>query len=116
MTQSHKKQLGIIAAVVAVAIGVVTVGSSYATGSLWDMQSAEISIDEAAAIAIAHLNTESSNLEEMGIEKEGQSFTYEAEFEIGNQEISVEIDPHTGEILEVEYEPLEEDDDQEDEE
>ena len=47
---------------------------------------------------------------------EGESFTYEAEFEIGDQEISVEIDPHTGEILEVEYESLEEDDELDDEE
>ena len=116
MTQSHKQQIGIIAAVVAVAIGVVTIGSSYATGSLWDMQSAEISMDEAASIAIAHLNTEASNLDEIGMEREGQSFTYEAEFEIGDQEVSVEIDPHTGEILEVEYEPLEEDDELDDEE
>ena len=116
MTKSHKQQFGIVAAIVALAIGVVTVGSSYATGSLWDYQSAEISMDEAAAIAIAHLNTESSNLDEIGIEKEGESFTYEAEFEVGDQEISVEIDPHTGEILEVEYEPLEVDDELDDEE
>jgi len=116
MTQKSQKQIGIVAAIVALAIGVVTVGSSYATGSLWDIQSAEISIDEAAAIAIAHLNTESSNLDEIGMEREGESFTYEAEFEIGDQEVSVEIDPHTGEILEVEYEPLEEELDDEEEE
>jgi len=108
MTQkSQKQQIGIAAAIVVLAIGVVTVGSSYATGSLWDIQSAEISIDEAAAIAITHLNTDSSNLEEVGMEKEGESFTYEVEFEIDGQEVSVEIDPHTGEILEVESEPLE---------
>lgn len=116
MTKSHKQQFGIITAIVALAIGVATIGSSYATGSLWEYQSAEISIDEAAAIAIAHLKTESSNLDEMGIEKEGESFTYEAEFEIGDQEVSVKIDPHTGEILEVEYELLEEDDELDDEE
>ena len=116
MTKSHKQQFGIITAIVALAIGVATIGSSYATGSLWEYQSAEISIDEAAAIAIAHLKTESSNLDEMGIEKEGESFTYEAEFEIGDQEVSVKIDPHTGEILEVEYELLEENDELDDEE
>ena len=116
MTKSYKQQFGIITAIVALAIGVATIGSSYATGSLWEYQSAEISIDEAAAIAIAHLKTESSNLDEMGIEKEGESFTYEAEFEIGDQEVSVKIDPHTGEILEVEYELLEEDDELDDEE
>ena len=112
-TKSQKQQIGIVAAIVALAIGVVTVGSSYATGSFWDIQSAEISIDEAAAIAITHLNTKSSNLVEMGIEKEGESFTYEMEFEIGNEEVSVEIDPQTGEVLEVEYEPLEQEEDDE---
>jgi len=107
MTQSHKKQLGIVAAIAVLAVGVITVGSSYATGSFWDIQSAEISVDEAAAIAITHLNTDSSNLEEIGMKREGESFTYEVEFEIDGQEVSVEIDPHTGEILEVESEPLE---------
>lgn len=116
MTKSHKQQFGIATAIVALAIGVVTVGSSYSTGTLWDYQSAEISMDEAAAIAITHLNTESTNLVEIGIEKEGESFTYDAEFEIGGQEVSVEIDPHSGEILEVEYEPLEVDDELNDEE
>ncbi len=110
MTQSHKQQIGIVAAIAVLAVGVITVGSSYATGSFWDIQSAEISVDEAAAIAITHLKTESSNLVEIGMEKEGESFTYEVEFEIDDQEVSVEIDPHTGEILEVEFEPLEQDD------
>ena len=110
MTQSHKQKIVIVAAIAVLAVGVITVGSSYATGSFWDIQSAEISVDEAAAIAITHLNTESSNLVEVGMEKEGESFTYEIEFEIDDQEVSVEIDPHTGEILEVEFEPLEQDD------
>lgn len=116
MTQKNQRQIGIIVAIAAIAIGAITVGTSYATGSLWDIQSADISVDEAAAIAITHLNTKSSNLQEIGMEKEGESFTYEAEFEIDNQEVSVEIDPQTGEIIEVEYEPLEVEDDQEDEE
>ena len=110
MTQSHKQQIRIVAVIAVLAVGVITVGSSYATGSFWDIQSAEISVDEAAAIAITHLNTKSSNLVEIGMEKEGESFTYEIEFEIDDQEVSVEIDPHTGEILEVELEPLEQDD------
>ena len=115
MTQSHKQQIGIVAVIAVLAVGVITVGSSYATGSFWDIQSAEISVDEAAAIAITHLKTESSNLVEVGMEKEGESFTYEIEFEIDDQEVSVEIDPHTGEILEVESEPLEIEDETDDE-
>ncbi len=71
-------------------------------------------IDEAAAIAITHLNTKSSNLVEMGIEEEGESFAYEMEFEIGNEEVSVEIDSQTGEVL-VKYKPLEQEEDDKEE-
>jgi len=59
----------------------VAIGNSYASGSLWGIGQTEISIDEAAAIAISNLQTESSNLVEIGIEKEGESFTYDLEFE-----------------------------------
>jgi hypothetical protein len=104
---SYKERAGIIVAVVAIALGMFTVGSSYATGSLWGMGSAQISIDEAAAIGITHLNTESENLTVIAMEKDDESFVYNLEFEIEDQEISVEIDPHTGEILSVEEEPLE---------
>lgn len=116
MTQvkSQKQQLGIVVAITILVMGMITVSNSYAAGSLWGIQSAEISIDEAAAIAITHLNTESSNLVEIGMEKEDESFTYEMEFQIDNQEVSVEIDPQTGEILEVDYEFLEQDDQKED--
>jgi len=51
----------------------------------------------------------------MGIEEEGESFAYEMEFEIGNEEVSVEIDSQTGEVLEVEYEPLEQEEDDKEE-
>ena len=117
MTQnkSHKRQIGVAVIVTALAIGVVGIGSSYATGSLWGMTQAEISTEEAAAIAITHLGTELSNLVEVGMEKEGESFTYEIEFEIDQEEVSVEIDPHTGEVLEVEREALEKDYDEDDE-
>jgi len=116
MTQnkSHKRQIGVAVIVTALAIGVIGIGSSYATGSLWGMTQAEISTEEAAAIAITHLGTESSNLVEVGMEKEGESFTYEIEFEIDQEEVSVEIDPHTGEVLEVEREALEVDYDEDD--
>ena len=115
MTKSHKQQIGIAAIVVAIAIGVVGIGNSYATSSLWGIAQSEISIDEAAAIAITHLGTESSNLVEIAMEKEGESFTYELEFEIDQQEVEVEIDPHTGQVLEVELEPLEEENDYDEE-
>ncbi len=98
----HKEQIGIVIAVAAIALGMFTVGSSYATGSLWGIGSAQISIDEAAAIGIAHLKTESCNLTSISIEKDGESFIYSLEFGPDDQEVSVEIDPHSGEILNVE--------------
>ena len=98
---SHKERIVIGVAVAAIALGMFTVGSSYAAGSLWGIGSAQISIDEAAAIGIAHLKTESSNLSAISVEKDGESFIYSLEFNIGTQEVSVEVDPHTGEILNV---------------
>jgi len=105
-SESYKQQIGIVVAVVAIALGMFTVGSSYATGSLWGMGSAQISLDEAAAIGIAHLKTESDNLTGIAMEKDNESFIYSLDFEIEDKEISVEIDPHTGEILNVDEEPL----------
>ena len=104
-----------VVAIAALTIGMVSVDNVYAIDLLSNIQSAEISIEEAAAIAITHLNTESSNLVEIGIEIEDEMFIYDLEFEIENQEVSIVIDPHTGEILEVEQEDLEEDDDDEEE-
>ena len=106
-TNSHKEQVAIVVAVAAIALGMFTVGNSYATGSLWGMGSSQISIDEAAAIGIAHLKTESDNLTGIAMEKDDESFIYNLEFEIEDQQVSVEIDPHTGEILNVDEEPLE---------
>ena len=105
-SESYKQQIGIIVAVVVIALGMFTVGSSYATGSLWGMGSAQISLDEAAVIGIAHLKTESDNLTGIAMEKDNESFIYSLDFEIEDKEISVEIDPHTGEILNVDEEPL----------
>ena len=114
LAKSQKQQLLILVAVATVVMGGIAIGITiYDTDSLWNMQSAKISIDEAAAIATTHLNTESSNLVEIEIEKEDNSFTYEAEFEIGDQEISVEIHPQTGEILEVEKETIDQEEDEE---
>ena len=115
MTQSYKKQMSVVAVIAALTIGVFSVSNSFAAGSMWGIEEADISIDEAAAIAITNLQTESSNLVVMAIEKDGESFIYDLEFEIGDQEVSVEIDPHTGEILEVESEPLEIETDDDDE-
>ena len=105
-TKSQKQQIGIVVAVASIALGMITVGTSYATGSLWGIASAHISIDEAAAIGISHLKTNSSNLTVIAMEKDGESFIYDLEFEIGDREVSVEIDPHTGQIFVVEDEPL----------
>ena len=113
-TKSQKLQFGIVATIAVFAIGMISVNDAYAADLLSDMLSADISIEEAVAIAVAHLKTESSNLVEIGIEKDDDILIYELEFETDTQEISVEVDPNTGEILDVESEDLEEDDDEED--
>jgi len=105
-TIGHKERIGILTSIAVIALGMFTVGSSYAAGSLWGIGSAQISIDEAAAIGTAHLNTESSNLNAIALEKDDESFIYSLEFAIEDQEVSVEIDPHTGEILNVDQNPL----------
>ena len=112
-TKSHKERIALTATVAVIAVGMFAVGNSYAAGSLWGIGSAQISIDEAAAIGIAHLKTESSSLKSIAMEKNEESFIYELEFERGNQEISVEIDPSSGEILDVEENLLDEEMDDE---
>lgn len=105
-TTNKKERIAILVAVIAIGLGMYTVGNSYAAGSLWGIGSAQISIDEAAAIGIAHLKTDSSNLNSIGIERDGESFIYNLDFAIKGQEVSVEIDPHTGEVLHITEEPL----------
>ena len=94
-------------AVIAVAIvSAVSIGSSYAASSTSTLASAKITPSDAATIAINHLGTEESNLVKVDMDKENGSFLYSVEFIIGDQEVSVEIDPQTGEILVVEQEPV----------
>lgn len=104
--KSQKERIGILASVAVIAIGMFAVGNSYATGSLWGIGSAQISIDEAAAIGISNLKTDSSNLKAISMERDEESFIYDLEFEIGDQEVSVQVDPQSGEVLDVEQNPL----------
>ena len=107
MTQIQKRHLGIIATVMAVVmIGAVGIGSSYANDPDFASTSPKITRGEAAQIAVNHLETDISNLVEIDVDKEDGTFVYSVDFIIDNEDISVEIDPQTGEILVVEIEPV----------
>lgn len=67
---------------------------------------ARISPESAANIAIDHISAESSNLVEVDLDNENGVHVYSVDFIIGDQEISVEIDPQTGKVLVVEQEPV----------
>ncbi len=116
MTQITKRHFGIIVAVMAVVmIGAVSVGSSYAIDSDFASTSPKITPGEAAQIAINHIGTDISNLIEIDVDKEDGVFLYSIDFIIGDDDVSVEIDPQTGEVLVVEIEPLGTPDDGDDE-
>ena len=103
----QKRHIGVFVAVIAVAIvSAISIGSSYAASSTSALASAKITPADAATIAINHLGTEESNLVEVEMDKEHGSFIYSVEFIIGDEEVSVEIDPQTGVILVVEREPV----------
>lgn len=94
-------------AIIAIAIvGAISIGNSYAASSNSGLASAKITPGDAATIAINHLGTQPSNLVGVDMDKEGNSFIYSADFIIGDQNVSVEIDPQTGNILKVEEEPV----------
>ena len=102
----QKRNLIIIASIVAVAIiGVISIGSSYAARSDSEF-TAKITPEEAATIAINHLGAQPSNLVTVDKDKQNDSFIYSVELIIGDKAISVEIDPQTGQILAVEQEPV----------
>jgi len=120
MTQIQKRHIGIAAAVIAVVmIGVVGIGNSYANNQDFASTNPKITQGEAAQIALNHLGTDISNLDEVDVDKEDGVFLYSVDFIIGDEDVSVEIDPQTGEILVVEIEPVgapdDDDDDDEDE-
>ena len=87
-------------------VGAISIGNPYAASSNSGLTSAKITPVDAATIAINHLGTQPSNLVEVDMDKEHGSFIYSVDFIIGDQEVSVEIDPQTGEILAVEQEPV----------
>ena len=94
-------------AIIAIAIvGAISIGNSYTASSNSGLASAKITPGDAATIAINHLGTQPSNLVGVDMDKEGNSFIYSADFIIGDQNVSVEIDPQTGNILKVEEEPV----------
>jgi len=53
-----------------------------------------------------HLKTDISNLVKVDVDKEEGVFLYSIDFIIDNNDVSVEIDPQTGEILLVDTEPI----------
>ena len=100
----QKQHLILFASILAVAIvGAIGLGSSYAVRS---ESSAKITPEEAATIAINHLGAQQSNLVTVDKDKENGSFIYSVELIIGDEAVSVEIDPQTGKVLVVEREPV----------
>jgi len=109
MTKNNiqKKHIGVIAAVLAIAmVGAIGIGTSYANNQDFASTSPKITKGEAAQIAVNHLGTDISNLVEVDVDKEDGTFLYSVDFIIGDQDVSVEIDPQTGDILVVESEPV----------
>jgi uncharacterized membrane protein YkoI len=107
MTKIQKRHWGIIAAVMAVVMfGAIGIGTSYANNQDFASTSPKITKGEAAQIAANHLGTDISNLVEVDVDKEDGIFLYSVDFIIGDEDVSVEIDPQTGKILVVEIEPL----------
>lgn len=107
MTQIQKRYLGIIAAVVtAIIVGAIGIGTSYANNQDFASTSPKITQGDAIQIAVDKLGTDISNLVEVDVDKENGTFLYSVDFIIGDQNVSVEIDPQTGDILTIESEPV----------
>lgn len=107
MTQIQKRYLGIIAAVVtAIIVGAIGIGTSYANNQDFASTSPKITQGDAIQIAVDKLGTDISNLVEVDVDKENGIFLYSVDFIIGDQNVSVEIDPQTGDILTIESEPV----------
>ena len=64
------------------------------------------SLGDAIQIAMDHVGTDLSNLVDADVDRENNSFIYSIDFIIGDEDISVEIDPHTGHILNIEREDI----------
>ena len=107
MTQIQKRYLGIIAAVMTVVmVGAIGIGTSYANNQDFASTSPKITQGDAIQIAVNQLGTDISNLVEVDVDKENRTFLYSVDFIIDDQEVSVEIDPQTGDILTIESEPV----------
>lgn len=107
MTRIQKRHWGIIAIVMAVVmVGAIGIGNSYAKNQDFASTNPKITQGEATQIAINHLGTDISNLVEVDVDKEDGTFLYSIDFLIDDENVSVEIDPYTAEILVVEREPV----------
>lgn len=106
MTQIKKRYLGIVAVIFVVMVGAIGIGNSYANNQDFASTNPKITQGEAAQIAVDHLGTDISNLVEVDVDKEDGVFLYSVDFTIGDEDVSVEIDPQTGKILVVEIEPI----------
>lgn len=103
----QKRHIGVFVAIMAISIvGAISIGSSYANNQDFASTSPKITQGEAAQIAVNYLGTDLSNLVEIDVDKEDGTFLYSVDFIIGDQDVSVEIDPQTGDILVVESEPV----------
>jgi len=103
----QKRHIGVFVAIMAISIvGAISIGSSYANNQDFASTSPKITQGEAAQIAVNYLGTDLSNLVEVDVDKEDGTFLYSVDFIIGDQDVSVEIDPQTGDILVVESEPV----------
>jgi uncharacterized membrane protein YkoI len=65
---------------------------------------AKITAREARDIAASHLSVQPSAVEFIELEKEGGQLIYSVELTKDNQEIEVEVDATTGNVVSVEYE------------
>lgn len=102
-----KQHIGILTAILAIAmVSVIGISTSYANDQDFDSTSPKITKGEATQIAVNKLGTDIANLVEVDVDKENGTFLYSVDFIIGEQEISVEIDPQTGDILAIESEPI----------
>lgn len=93
-------------AILVAGISALNISSAMLPSSNPDQYVARISPETAANIAIYHISAERSNLVEVDLDNENGVHVYSVEFIIDDQEVSVEIDPQTGEVLVVEQEPV----------
>ncbi len=93
-------------AILVAGISALNISSAMLPSSNPDQYVARISPETAANIAIDHILADRSNLVEVDLDNENGVHVYSVDFIIGDQEVSVEIDPQTSKVLVVEQEPI----------